>query len=100
LEPQQLEVEVVPPARIFLPKHDHQQRREEENPATSCRKECAVLAAAPATRPVAAANRGQHDHNRDRDDDPERRRQPVQVPIRIIDRELHWILVATCRVGT
>jgi len=54
-----------------------------------------VVDPAPAVTP-AAADRAKHDHDRDRGDDPERRRQPVEIPVRIFDRELHRVLIATC----
>jgi hypothetical protein len=96
-EPKQLEVPVEPPARVLLPEHDQQERRQDENSAGADHDRLAVLGSAVALRVTLDGRRDDQDRNRD--DYPEGRRQPVELAIRVFDRELHRVRLSGSLAG-
>ena len=96
-EPQQLAVPVEPPAWVLLPKHDHEQRTEHEQPTRPGRNFSAVVAGEDA--PMATADRPADDEDRDCDDDPERGRQSVELALRVGDRKLRWVCRLACSLA-
>ena len=93
LEPKELEVPVEPPARVLLPEHDHQQRRDKQHaPAPDCDLRATVDAV------PTSAERPQDDQDGDRDDDPEAGGQPIEIAIRVLHRELHRITGVACHL--
>ena len=88
-EPLQLQVPVEPPARVLLAEQDHQQRREEQQPAGAGRRHHRRAVGGPLPR--AAGDGAQHDQDRDRHEDAEERGQPIERPVRVVDRELHRV---------
>src|SRR5215217_8778282 len=78
-EPEELKVPVVPPAGVLEAEDDHQQGGKEKDPRDG------GSAAAPAT--AAAPEGREHDQDRDHGEDPKPRREAVERPIGIVDRE-------------
>ena len=85
-----LHVPVEPPPRILPSEQDHQQRPEEQQPARTGRRVRGAVTAV-ARHPCRPGHARKHDEDRDDDDEAERRRQPVEWPVRIVDRELHRV---------
>src|SRR5439155_10983436 len=92
-EAKELEVPVVPPARVLLAEDDHEERRQEEE-AGSAEGDLRTLALAVPYPASSAADRRREDEDRDRDDEPESGRKPIEVAVGVLDRVLQGILVA------
>ncbi len=86
VEAQVGEVEVEPPARVLLPEHDREQRREEQDPASEAQEEQAVAVGVAAER--RSADRPDQDHDRDGEEQAEGARHPVELAVGSVDVEL------------
>src|SRR6266545_3929389 len=87
-EAQEVQVPVEPPARVFLPKYEHQHERNEHcRAADHDRVPGRVVAVAEGL----ARQHREHDHDRDRGDETEGSAEPVEWPGRKFDIELHRI---------
>src|SRR5262249_43975911 len=87
-----------PPARVLLPEQDHQQRGQEQESSGTARDGPAAVVSG--VRAFVSPDRSREDQDRDRGEEPEEGRRPIEVSVRVRDRELdgirlwaRWLLV-------